>query len=465
MIELSSGDSVALVTAEGAETSYRALTHEVSAAANQLRAAGAGPGRAVAVGLSEPRRFIPAALAVWECGAVLLPLDIRAGLALTQPLIARARPALLWTDDGMQAMPDARSLDPRAALLLFTSGSSGAPKGVLLSREGLRANLNAVLDYLPVRAHPRTALVLPLTYSYALVGQALTTLQAGGTLLLLSGLKYPEEQQAAMVRLRASGLSSVPASLRLLARAVAEGATAPALGYLASAGAPLDARTIAALKSAFPRAQLWNQYGLTEASPRVAALSSDDPAFARGAAGHPLRGIEVWATDGLTRLPAGEIGEIAVRGPSVMLGYLDEPEATAGAVDPSGALHTGDLGFVDSNGCLFITGRADGVVKCGGERVGLEEVAAALRACKGVGEACVVALPDEALGARLIGFIESDAAAVSAVRAELRALLPPAKRPARLCAVELLPRLPSGKVDRKALEQRALDESHGRETA
>jgi long-chain acyl-CoA synthetase len=455
MIEIHPGDSIALLTAEGVATSYRALAQEVSAAASRLRARGAGPGRAVAVGLSDPDRLIVAALAVWECGAVLLPLDQRAGLAVTQPLISRARPALLWTQEGLQELPEAREFDARVALLLFTSGSSGAPKGVLLSRAGLRANINAILDYLPIGAHPRTALVLPLTYSYALVGQALTTLQAGGTLLLLGGLSYPEEQLAAMVRLQASGLSSVPASLRLLARAVAEGAGAPALGYLASAGAPLDARTVAAIKSAFPRAQLWNQYGLTEASPRVAALSSDDEAFARGAAGRPLRGIEVWAaTDGEERLPAGESGEIVLRGSSIMLGYLDDPEATARAIDASGALHTSDLGFVDSNGCLFITGRNGGVVKCAGERVGLDEVAAALRACHGVIEACVVALPDEALGARLIGFVES-ATELRTIRAELRALLPPAKRPARLYAMDQLPRLPSGKIDRKALERRA----------
>src|SRR5258708_11513521 len=98
-----------------------------------------------------------------------------------------------------------------------------------------------------------------------------------------------------MTRLRADGLSSVPASLRIFARAIAEGAERPKLGYVASAGAPLDAKAAAELRAAFPGARLWNQYGLTEASPRVAAIDDGDPAFARGAAGRPLPGIEVWA--------------------------------------------------------------------------------------------------------------------------------------------------------------------------
>ena len=143
-----------------------------------------------------------------------------------------------------------------------------------------------------------------------------------------------------------------------------------------------------------------------------------------------------------------------MRGPSVMLGYLDDPEATARTLMPGGWLRTGDLGHLEE-GCLFVHGRGDGVVKCAGERVGLDEVAAVMRECPGVADACVVALPDEALGARLVAFVEAPAGAMAELRKFLRRKLLPAKRPARIVAVESLPRLPSGKIDRQALRRRA----------
>jgi long-chain acyl-CoA synthetase len=441
LIELRESDAPALITAGGEELSYRALAKAVRAEADALRGQGAGPGKLVALALPDAKQFVVSALAVWECGAVLLPLDVRAGLSPVQALIRRARPFLLRTAAGMERLPDGRELDARVALLLFTSGSSGPPKGVLLSRDGLRANVEAILRYLPAG---RAAIVLPLTYSYALVGQVLTTLQAGATALLLGELKYPAEQLEAMVRLKATGLSSVPSSLRLLARAVIEGSGAPELSYVASAGAPLDPATVALIRTAFPGARLWNQYGLTEASPRVAAISDEDPAFAEGSAGRPLQGIDVRAE--------GE--EILVRGPSVMLGYLDDPDATARAL-AGGWLHTGDVGRLDSSGRLFVHGRGDGVVKCAGERVGLDEVAAVLRECPGVADACVIALPDEALGARLVAFIESTPEVVTAARKALREKLLPAKRPGQIVALAELPRMPSGKIDRQALLRRA----------
>lgn len=441
LIGLRDSDAPALVKPDGAQLSYRQLGAEVQREARALRTQGASPGRVVALGVADPQQFLISALAVWECGAVLLPLDVRAGPGPTESLVRRARPVLLRNGEGLQQLPDPRELDPGTALLLFTSGSSGPPKGVRLSRDGLRANIEAILRYLPAR---RTAIVLPLTYSYALVGQALTTLHAGATALLLGELKYPAEQLDAMARLGARGLSSVPPSLRLIARAVIEGSPAPQLDYVASAGASLDAATVALVKTAFPAARIWNQYGLTEASPRVAAIADDDPAFARGATGRPLHGVEL-------RIE-GE--EILVRGPSVMLGYLDDPEATSRALLEGGWLRTGDVGHLE-DGCLFVHGRGDGVVKCAGERVGLDEVAGVMRECAGVADACVVALPDEALGVRLVAFVEAPAGVLAELRKFLRKKLGPAKRPSEIIPVESLPRLPSGKIDRQALRRRA----------
>jgi long-chain acyl-CoA synthetase len=419
----------------------------------------------VAVAIADPESFLLAALSVWEAGAALAPLDVRAGLQQARALSGRARARLLVTGAdragtlSLEEGPAPGLLDPRAALLLFTSGSSGASKAVQLAAAGIRENLAAILSYLPLASFPRSALLLPLFYSYALVGQALATLRAQGTLLLLGDLGFPPLQLEAMERLGADGLSSVPTSLRLLARAALEeaGAPRPPLGYVASAGAPLDAATIASVRAAFPQARLFNQYGLTEASPRVTAIDDGDEEFARGSVGRPLPGIEVWAQGPAGRLPAGETGEIALRGPSVMLGYLDDAEATARALQ-DGALCTGDLGFIGPRGHLFVSGRIDGVVQVGGERVSVDEVAAAVRDCAAARDAAVVAVPDALLGMRLVAFVEAAAHPLEDLRRRLRQKLPAAKRPARIELRDSLPRTRNGKPDLAALRAQALGE-------
>jgi long-chain acyl-CoA synthetase len=339
-------------------------------------------------------------------------------------------------------------VDLRAALLLYTSGSTGTPKGVLLSAAGLRANAEAILGYLPIARVPDTALLLPLHYSYALVGQALTTLHAGGTVWLFNGLAYAREQLDAIARIgRPVGLSSVPTGLRSLASMQLEAKAPLRLGYLASAGGRLTSETVALVRSAFPGVQLFNQYGLTEASPRVAAISDDHPAFAYGSVGRALPGLHVFAVDASgARLPAGAPGELAVRGPSVMLGYLGDPQATARVLGSDGTLRTGDSGYVDENGYVFVQGRNDGVVKVAGERVSLAEISERL------GQAELIALPDEALGAKLIAFVEGDP---TPVRQRAREL-PPQKRPVRIVSLAAFPRTANGKIDRAAL--RALAE-------
>jgi long-chain acyl-CoA synthetase len=433
-------DAPALVTSAGRSVSHGELRELISDRARRLEAAGARPGRVVAVAVKDPAQMLIASLSAFQLGAVLAPLDTRAA---TDKLVKRARPAVILDGDVVRAGADPRDVSSEAGLLLFTSGSSGEPKGVLLARAGVLANVDAILEYLPVAEHPRTAIVLPLVYSYALVGQAFATLRAGGTVLLFNDTPYPARQVELMVRHQASGLSSVATSLRLLARAAMAAGSIPPLGYVASAGGPLDDATRDVVKQVFPRARLFNQYGLTEASPRVTACSDLEPEFWRGSVGRPIRGVEVEV----------EGGELVVRGPSVMMGYVDQPEETARVLGPRG-LRTGDAGRVDENGYVWVEGRSDGVVKVAGERVGVEEVAAVLRAAPGVQDACVVAIPDELYGARLVAFVEGNE---EAARREAMRALPPAKRPARFITLEALPRTASGKLALAELRRMAME--------
>ncbi|HUS67314.1 MAG TPA: class I adenylate-forming enzyme family protein [Kofleriaceae bacterium] len=470
LLERSEEEAVAFIRPGGEGLTYGALAMAVRAVADALLAqVGDVSHLAVAIAVEDQAGFLVASLAVLASGGVVVPLDVRAGEAAMTEQARRARVVAAVRgstgDDALHVVPgDAsrRALgpsggaggaersgtgDPAAALILFTSGSSGAPKGVVLSRAGLQANIDAILGYLPIGPKSRTPLLLPLVYSYTLVGQALTTLRAGGTLLGLSGIAYPALQIAALSELQADGLSSVPTALRQLARASAElpEAERPRLTYVASAGAPLDAATVALLGEGFPGAQLWNQYGLTEASPRVTAISDAEPAFAAGSVGRPIAGVSV---------SAAPDGELIVRGPSVMMGYLDDPEGTARALGPEG-LRTGDLGRVDDGGYVYVTGRKDGLVKIGGERVSVEEIASLVRGVDGVEDACVLATDDPLTGARLVAFVQVPAGSSvkERVRAFTRDRLPPAKRPAKVVELESLPRTANGKVDLQALRR------------
>lgn len=461
----------ALVTSSGDRLTYAELRRAVAQAAATLTASGATSGRVVAVGIKQPAGALIAMLAAMDTGAAVLPLDLRAGEAGLKDTRDRAKPAVVVTEADLEGHltlecpPDPRTIPNTAGLLLFTSGSSGPPKGVVLGKRGIAANVDAILSYLPVRAFNTTALVLPMSYSYALVGQALVTLRAGGRLLLLNDVPFAATQVDLMVQEGATGLSSVPTSLRLIAQAAADlpAGDRPPLGYLASAGAPLDEKTRALMKTVFPAARRFNQYGLTEACPRVTGLSDAEPAFEQGSVGRPLPGITVHAIgpDGL-KLPAGEVGELVVNGPSVMLGYLDDPDGTARVLGPDG-LHAGDHGYVDADGYVYVVGREDGVVKCAGERVSLEEVAAVLRLAPEVREACVVAVPDELMGAHLVAFIEPQAGleAAGPAREAAKRQLSAAKRPRRIIELPELPRSANGKLDLAAMRRLAAGERAG----
>lgn len=453
----------ALITTGGQMITYRELRHAAHRATCALREVGATAGRILAVAIADPAEALVAMLGVLETGATLMPVDMRGHEAARRELLERARPMAVITEATLAGevamdLSDApRFLPFDAALLIFTSGSSGEPKGVLLSPEAVLANIEGILGYLPVRQHPRTALLLPLSYSYALVGQAMVTLRAGGTLLPLQDVGYPALQLEAMVRHGASGLSSVPTSLRLLAQVALDSGDLPPLGYVASAGSALDAATRELVRAAFPGARLFNQYGLTEACPRVTAVAAEDPAFATGSVGRALPGLTVEAVDEAGQvLPAGEAGELRIQGPSLMLAYLDDPEGTARVLSRLGLL-SGDRGRVDAAGYVYVEGRLDGICKVAGERVSAEEVAAVLQSQAGLREVCVIAVPDPALGAKLVAFVvgEPDSDGVAIARRAARDRLSAAKRPQHIHALEALPRSDHGKIDLAALRRLA----------
>ncbi len=348
------------------------------------------------------------------------------------------------TSDGVSSLGGAASLD--AALILETSGSGGAPRRVLLGAQGLRANVDAILGYLPTRGES-VGLLTPLYYSYGLVGQCFTALRGGATVVALTPGPWTARQVEEMRRHRVTGLSAVPTVLARLA----EIELPATLGWLASAGAPLHGALVDRLHASVPHATLFNQYGMTEASPRICAGAVAPGAYTPGLVGAPLSGVEVLILgedDG--PVSTGEVGRVVVRTPSAMLGYWGDPEATARVLTPLG-LETGDLGFSNEYGHLCVVGRGDDLVKVGGERVSLRAVEEALNACVGVRACCAIAPSSARFGRRVHAVVVAPEVDLGALRDEVTRSLAPAARPAAIHAREALPLRPNGKVDRVAL--------------
>ena len=193
-------------------------------------------------------------------------------------------------------------------------------------------------------------------------------------------------------------------------------------------------------------------YGATELSPVVSFSPATD--YAAGSVGRPLHNIQVTIRGEQDEiLPTGEIGEVCISGPSVMLGYLGDAEATAQKIR-NGVLHTGDKGYLDEAGFLYLAGRSDDLLKISGEKVYPSEVENALETIDGVEESAVIAFPDEKHGARLHAFVHLRAGSdlkEAALRATCREMLEQHKIPRTFSFVAQMPRTATGKTDKRAL--------------
>jgi malonyl-CoA/methylmalonyl-CoA synthetase len=337
-------------------------------------------------------------------------------------------------------------LQPEAAVVFWTSGSSGSPKAVVHSAAGMTYQGAATAGRLAVTDADTMLAPLPLWHAY---GHSLVTIwQCTGARLWVQSGFLPGRVMAALATNGPTTLDGVPASYRVLRRLARGDSRARAtLARLRVRGCGGDVLP-PSLADGFARdvgAELHDGYGLTEAGPNV-ALSA--PGLTRPATvGPPLDGTEVTA-DATT-------AELLVRSPSTMLGYLGE----AGPVTEDGWLRTGDLGAVDDDGFVRVTGRIKDIIVVNGETIAPAAIEDALCAAAGVRAAGVVGVPSGSVkGDRVVAFVEfhsghGGTAAIEQVRAVGRGLLAPGLRPDILVEVRALPRLGSQKVDRCALRR------------
>jgi acyl-CoA synthetase (AMP-forming)/AMP-acid ligase II len=346
----------------------------------------------------------------------------------------------------------------KAALLLYTSGTTGTPKGVMLSDENLDANTKSILEYLRLEPSDRTLAILPFYYSYG-NSLLLTHVFSGATLVIENRFAYINKALSVMRDLGVTGFSGVPSHYAMLiGRSRFLTNDWPHLRYMTCAGGPLPTAHIQKIRTALPHVQLHVMYGQTEGTAR---LSSLDPSLVDrkvGSIGRGIPGVElrVVGKNG-QNVPPGDTGEIVARGKNIMIGYLKDPAGTADVLR-NGWLHTGDLATVDEEGFVYIRGREKEFIKTGGYRIGPQQIEDVILQHQWVQECGVIGAPDGLLGEQILAFAvfrpEADPGmAPGDLLKFLRKRLPAYMVPARIVPIDALPKTETGKVKRQQLRE------------
>jgi acyl-coenzyme A synthetase/AMP-(fatty) acid ligase len=351
--------------------------------------------------------------------------------------------------------------DPdEVALILFTSGTSGTPQGVLQTVRNLDANTRSIVRYLGLEAHDRAMLTLPLFYCY---GRSVlqTHLAVGGSVVLDHRFVFPRVVMEAIGVERCTGFAGVPLTFEVLRRQVeVAGVAMPDLRYVTQAGGAMSLDTTDWVRSAFAPAELIVMYGQTEATARLAWLPPQRASDKRGSMGIAIPGVELRVVDDSgTEQPRGVVGHLIARGDNVTPGYMDDPAATTDIIR-DGWLWTGDLATQDEDGFLFHRGREREIIKVGGHRVSPGAIEQLLEGHVDVAEAGVCGVPDELLGEVPVAFIVPAVSvpAISAIRDLCRSRLPPTQVPRWFRVVASLPRNTSGKLLRPRLRAMAMQD-------
>jgi long-chain acyl-CoA synthetase len=445
------GDKLALV-AGGARVTYRELDYASDHLAGALAAGGIARGDRVVILMDNCREAVIAVFAALKAGAVFSPINPSAKAEKLAFVINNCRARALITQEKLRAVasvalaetpsialtvvagargplrdalsfeaalaaeavpPGNPGIDLDLAMLMYTSGSTGFPKGVMMTHQNVVAAATSITTYLENTADDVILNVLPISFDYGLY-QVLMAAKVGATLVLEQSFAFPQAIFARMAAERVTGLPLVPtmAALILQMRDLASGAF-PHLRYITNTAAALPPAHIARLQTLFPSARLYSMYGVTECK-RCTYLPPAELARRPGSVGIAIPGTEAYVVDEHgARAAPGVVGELVVRGAHVMKGYWENPEATARALRPGPhawekVLHTGDLFRVDEDGFLYFVARKDDIIKTRGEKVSPKEVENALYALPGIREAAVVGVPDPVLGLAIKAVVAAD---------------------------------------------------------
>jgi malonyl-CoA/methylmalonyl-CoA synthetase len=479
-------DLPALIVPGGAVYSRREVAAEAARYARLLVELGLAPGDRVSVQVAKSPQALWLYLGCLRGGFVFHPLndayrsdEVRLLLHDAEPALAVCDPSreawyrtaapagcqvLTLGSDGTGSLAErarrasgSAVVSPRAAddlaVLLYTSGTTGLPKGAMISHGNLASNVATLVSAWGFTAADRLLHALPVYHAHGLFVGVGCALASGATLLWL-----PRFEPAAVLRAlpAASVMMGVPTYYtRLLAEPGWDRETMQHLRLFVSGSAPLSPETFAAFRERSGHAIL-ERYGLTETG-----MNAANPLHGvrrPGSVGPALPGvaIRIRSVDGQVA-PTGTIGEIELRGPNVFRGYWRQPVATAAAFTPDGWFRTGDQGSLAPDGYLTIVGRSKDLVISGGLNVYPREVELALETCAGVAEAAIVGAPHPDLGEGVVAVVvpaAGHALDTTAIMDSLRGRIAGFKLPKRLYVAPELPRNAMGKVEKAVLRER-----------
>ncbi|MFD8827984.1 acyl-CoA synthetase [Streptomyces sp. NPDC059605] len=468
-------------TREAVRFGEHAMTYDrLAAASTALAGRLAGAGR-VAVWATPTPATVVAVVAALRAGVPAVPLNPRTGTRELAHIVADSAPSVVLAGADDTLPPVLEALDridvdtagegPRAefpepspespALIVYTSGTTGPPKGAVLPRRAIAASLDALEDAWRWTGDDVLVHALPLFHVHGLILGVLGPLRRGGSVRHLG--RFSTEGVARELSSGGTMLFGVPTMYHRLAEAL-DGAAPGADGLAkALAGARLLVSGSAALPvhdheriAAATGRRVIERYGMTETLMNTGVRADGEPR--PGTVGAPLHGVELRLVeeDGTVLADPGAIGEIQVRGPNLFIGYLNRPDATAAALTADGWFRTGDMATRDPDGYVRIVGRkATDLIKSGGYKIGAGEIENALLDHPRVREAAVTGEPDPDLGERIVAWVvpvdPADPPSGEELADHVAAQLSPHKRPRTVRYLEALPRNDLGKIMKRSL--------------